>query len=422
MINVLWYWHNRENVSVIHTVVRAVLVVILCATILGYATTTQGAERRVAQKIDWSALLRDTWEGYKQRNIYCGEPCAGAFGLVHDPSQNHDSVSEGVGYGLLMAVLMDAPTAFNDIYDGAEHVLVDPLTGLYNWRADKDGGIIGYSAATDADQDVAVALIFADEKVRSGQWHPHATKPYAERANELINALYDLTVVEGKYVKPGDAWAGDGKAIMNPSYFAPAWYRIFDKFQGTERWQPVIDQGYASLNLNPGAPLGLAPDWMSAEGQSALDFCDKLERPEKLCRYDMTYDAIRVPWRIATDCLWFNEARACDWSKRTVEFLKTLNNPAREARLFAMDGVPIVSFQSEMMVGMWLTAALAAKDQTLIAAFTTRLRDFAAFAPADKGGFWGDVPEAASMYYNQSLTWFGVAMLSGEFKNLYGGE
>ncbi|MEP7287748.1 MAG: glycosyl hydrolase family 8 [Chloroflexota bacterium] len=369
--------------------------------------------------IAWSDLLKSTWAGYKQRFIYCGDPCAKAQGLVHDPSTGYTSVSEGIGYGLLMAVTMNDQATFNDIYQAAEQILLDKLTGLYNWKVDQAATIIGFGAATDADQDIAVALIFAEQRVKAGEWQQNqrADNAYGVRASALIDALYRYTLYQGKYLLPGNKWLGNGMDITNPSYFAPAWYRLYDKFQNTTRWQAVIDQGYTSLYANEGAPLGLAPDWMSVDGQSASEFCQKIGIPADGCKFEMTYDAIRVPWRIGLDCLWFSEARACEWSKRTVTFLHSLKNPVTDAKMFDMAGQSVIGYQDELMLGMWLTAAIAAKDEALQNKLSLRLSDFTGHAAKD--GFWGSKPDSGQYYFSQSLAWFGVAMLTGDFKNLY---
>jgi len=365
----------------------------------------------------WAKALESTWNGYKQRFIYCGDRCAQTQGLVHDPSAGYTAVSEGVGYGLLMAVTMNDQRAFDDVLAAADRILLEPNTGLYNWKVDSSGKVIGAGAATDADQDIALALIFAEQRVKAGDWQPPADTTYGTRAGDLIDAIYRYMVYQDKYLTPGDQWAGNGVEITNPSYFAPAWYRIFDKFQGTNRWQSVIDQLYTSLNASQGAPLGLAPDWMTADGKPALDFCQTINRPAQDCKYAMTYDAIRVPWRIGLDCLWFGEARACDWSKRTAAFLSKLRSPAYDAKMFAMDGKPVSAFQDEAMISMWLTAAVAAKDESLKSRLAARLPAFAIFAAKD--GYWGAKADRAGMYYNQSLMWFGVAIYADQFKNRY---
>ncbi|NDJ75204.1 MAG: hypothetical protein GYB65_03005 [Chloroflexi bacterium] len=363
--------------------------------------------------IAWDEIVSSTWEGYKENYIFCGENCGDNMGLVFDPNMEYQAVSEGIGYGMLMAVMMDDQETFDIIYDAAYSIMVDENTGLLNWRVDNTGEITGYTSATDAEEDVAVALIFAQSRVDRGEWDQHATMPYGDRANALIDAIWAYEVADDKYLTPGDDWGGYGQEILNLSYFAPAWYRIFDQFQGTDRWSLVITYGYRSLYLTEGATLGLAPDWSTSDGGPAFEYCDENDRARDACRYEMYYDAIRVPWRIAVDCLWFDDFRACNWSRQSAEFLNSLPDE-QFARMYDMTGEPIISYQNELTTGMWLPAAMAAEDADLTAALAEDLYGYAGNALT--GGYWGGTPQ---YYFNQSLAWFGASLLSGDFQNLY---
>lgn len=367
---------------------------------------------------DWSALVRATWEGYKANYIFCGADCGDNLGLVFDPNIGYQAVSEGVGYGLLMAVMMDDRPTFDTIYDAAHAIMLDEVTGLFNWRVDNTGKVTGEGSATDAEVDIAAALIFAQARVDRGEWTQHAERPYAERAQSLLDAIYLYEVKEGRYLTPGDGWGGGGREIINLSYFAPAWFRIFDQFEGGDRWRPLIHQGYRSLYSVPnGNRLGLSPDWSTVDGRPAYDYCDREGRPRDACRYEMTFDAIRVPWRIGLDCLWFNEPRACEWSRRSAAFLNSIEQPEAFAVMYDMQGNPVVGYQNELMAGMWAVAALASGDTDLQVRLGAMLHDYASNALEE--GYWGASPQ---YYFNQSLAWFGASLLSGDFRNLTASE
>lgn len=365
--------------------------------------------------LDWDAMVAASWEGYKANYIYCGEACGDNMGLVFDPNMGYQSVSEGIGYGMLMAVMMDDQATFDTIYDAAHAVMLDEQTGLFNWRADNTGAITGFGSATDAELDIAVALIFAQTLVDEGTWEQHAERPYGPRAQGLLDSIYLYEVYDGQYLTPGDDWGGNGQAIINLSYFMPAWFRIFDAFEGSDRWYPVIRQGYRSLfSVRNGGRLGLAPDWSTADGKPAFEYCDAEGRPRDACRFEMYYDAIRVPWRIGLDCLWFGDSRACEWSQRSAEFLNSIENSNDFAVMYDMEGNSIVGYQNELMAGMWVVAALASGDTDLQLRLGDILYGYAS-SVLDQG-YWGGSPQ---YYFNQSLAWFGASLLSGDFRNLY---
>lgn len=365
-----------------------------------------------AQPRSWGELVSNTYLAYRQNYIFCGANCANNLGLVFDPSSGYAAVSEGVGYGMLMAVMMDDPYTFDVIYDAAHDVMLDEDNNLFHWRADSSGTITDVYAATDADLDVAIALIFAQRRVERGQWPQHPERPYGERARSLLDASYTTHIAAGQYLTPGTLPGFDGINLTNLSYFAPAWYRIFDAFEGGQRWGPIIDQGYETLYATPGAPLGLAPDWSSVNGLSALDHCRASNINLDNCRYDMGYDAIRVAWRVGLDCLWYDEPRACEFSQRSVAFLAE-QPEQRFARMYDLDGETIVNYRDEAMIAMWYFAAAAAQDGPMRARLSNLL---IGLGDPINNGHWNLTPD---QYYNQSLAWFAASHISGDFRNLF---
>lgn len=376
----------------------------LILVLLGLSAASQS-------KAQFDMPLAEAWEAYKQRFIFCGQSCGNDLGLVFDPSQGYQATSESSGYGMLIAVMMNDQATFDIIYDATYRHLSQQSTGLFHWRINNAGEITGGGSATDADLDIAAALIFAHRRTMNGTWAPHNDRPYGSAADVLIDSIYEYEVVDGAYLKPGDQFGGAGREIINLSYFAPAWMQLFDNFQGTNRWQPVIDQGYASLYATPGAEFGLAPDWSTADGQPASAYCEREGSPVTGCSFEMGYDAIRVPWRQAVHCIWNGDTRACDWSQRSVDFLNQLPRSASQARFFDMSGSPTIGYQDTVMRSMWATAALAAGDTNLLSS----LVDSVTWTPSTSAqpGYWGERPED---YYHQSLAWFMASLVAGEFR------
>ena len=83
--------------------------------------------------------------------------------------------------------------------------------------------MIGTGAATDAEQDIALALIFADLLVKKKVWQAHTSPKgvsYAQRAQEILNNIWSLMVEGGKYLRPGADWGGS--TFVHPGDCAPA--------------------------------------------------------------------------------------------------------------------------------------------------------------------------------------------------------
>ncbi len=118
----------------------------------------------------------------------------------------NSTVSEGIGYGMLLAVYMDDQALFDDLWQ-YEQKWLDGGTGLMNWYINAAGtglgtvGTSGAGAATDADEDMAFALVMADK-----QWGGQGklSKKYSDIAIGQIEAVWNNEVYQYKYLSsPG---------------------------------------------------------------------------------------------------------------------------------------------------------------------------------------------------------------------------
>ena len=249
---------------------------------------------------NYDTILVKTWEGIKKRMVDPYE-----ISLVHRPrsEEPHDAVSEGVGYGMLLALYCNDQTYFNKIWGAGEQYMWDENGECYNWRVTREGTVIGNGPASDAEQDIALALIFADALVKKGTWQSYTSPKgadYATRAQSIINSFWNTLIEEGKYLRPGAQWGG--RAFVNPGYFAPAFYRVFDEFENDDHnWNAVIDQCYQSVSVSPGYADGLVPDWMQPDGNYAGE--DQLGYNAYAGGKFMYKDGIRLPlvWRTARE-------------------------------------------------------------------------------------------------------------------------
>ncbi len=223
------------------------------------------------------------------RRIYVtGEGANGKL-RIRRPEDKDDSVSEGIAYGMLIAAYHGDRAIFDGLLGYAQMYMNH--SGLMHWRITANGSIRGGGAATDADEDLAIALLVAEK-----QWGGE----YGALAKHVIEGIWNAEVEPGTNVlKPGSDWGGT--EVMNPSYLDPAYYRIFAKVTGNNKWNGVVEKSYRMFESigkhNKGT--GLAPDWMTAGGG-----------PAKGQSYDYRYDATRVPLRLARDAAWFCEPRA----------------------------------------------------------------------------------------------------------------
>lgn len=340
--------------------------------------------------------------------------------LIHRPHSEtpKDAVSEGVGYGMLLALYLDDQQVFDRLIDGAEKTMWNGE--FYDWRVNEEGQRTATGAATDAEQDIAFALLKASEKKTWEQ------KPfYRERGLRILRVLWEKGV-ENCVLRPGYYWGGEN--LMNPGYFSPAWYREFARFDPDHDWNCVVDRSYEMLEKSPGYERGLIPDWTNSMGGRVYDLGYNAYGGGSY----MYKDAIRVFWRVGMDALWNNEERALTLLKKAYMFLPEIRN----ADFFQMNGdlVPEEDVwifdggnrmrprreHSPLTVGMWAIPIWVWGTEEEKQAV---LQEFEFFFPDAQQTYWGRSQEENGediehneMYFEQFLATFGAMIVTEKWQ------
>jgi endo-1,4-beta-D-glucanase Y len=317
-----------------------------------------------------------------------------------EPGTDNDTVSEGIAYGMLMAVHSQDPRAkeiFDQLWNYAKKNFND--NGLMSWRIANTGAVIDKGAATDADQDMAVALIKA-----ANRWGADAGRYKAEAKDLIYNILNHETteVSPGRRVLlPGDKWGNNGLTHINPSYFAPAYYRLFQDFTKedaatSQKFAVLRNTCYDLLTIavQKAGNTGLVPDWMTLDGSASPDI------GATHYGYDYTNDAIRTPWRIGLDAVWYGEQRATDYLNLINAFYKK-GGVANIYDAYQHDGQPIPGRQNHNPAGISMAATAAIVDTD----------------PSYRQKIWDEMVNAGFNkeygYYNESLRTLGLIYTSG---------
>lgn len=313
----------------------------------------------------------------------------------------NSTVSEGIAYGMIIAVYMGDQPLFDALYKYA--LCFANERGLMDWYISPDGmRRLGVGGASDSDEDIAFALIMADR-----QWGGRGALPdaYLSLAQAQIDRVWRYEVDHERSPNmflPGDDWRG--KDVFNPSYFAPHQYRLFGAVSGNQRgWEQVIDRGYEILELcqnasSLGHKNGLVPAW-----------CDPSGRPVEAFPGAMTnhqYDSARTPFRIAQDYFESGDPRARRYLERVSGFFAGVGAEAIVDG-YLLDGTPAPDPNakqpnpgSAVFVGPIAVAACHdSAHQAFVDACYARLRT-------------GELL-ARSRYYNHSWTVLSLLMLTG---------
>lgn len=237
---------------------------------------------------------QDVYNAYNTWKTTYVRACGTQYRVLFD--DNSSTVSEGIGYGMLLS----AYAADKALFDGlcAYYKANSNNNGLMNWKMSGCTGIAGSNGATDADLDAAMALIVA-----SKQW-PSATSPYiySTEATTLITAIktYEIQTTSFQAIN-GDGW-GMSSTCRNPGYQAPAYYRQFATQVSSQAstWNSSITAAYTLLNANRNTTTGLVSNWSDPNGTA--NSCNG--------NNEYGYDACRNPWRMAVDVLWTGNSTA----------------------------------------------------------------------------------------------------------------
>jgi len=292
---------------------------------------------------------------------------------VTRPSDGNDTVSEGISYGMLFSVYMNDKTTFDAIWKYEQKHL--DTRGLMNWHINSSGTTAGANSATDADEDMAFALVMADK-----QWGGYTTT-----ATDMLTkvAMYDFGT-------DGTIKGGDTYVAVNPSYIAPAFYRVFAAYvtDATQRarWTTILDKSYEILAAVQNATSGLVPDWSAGPATNT----------------NYGYDATRTPFRLALDVCWSNDPRAKTFAQKIGTFFGGIG-AANIVDGYNVNGTATGSFKNSTFVGPAGAAGMAANQPQLVADAYTRVA--------------ADAKAANTNYYDRSWALFTVMLMTGNFVN-----
>jgi endo-1,4-beta-D-glucanase Y len=323
----------------------------------------------------------------------------------------NEAVSEGIGYGMLLAVICNDQTNFNKIFEaGNQYMWGGSSYSCWSWA---NGGCKQSGAATDADLDIALALVFADKLQEYGYWSAYNKSgvTYKSRAEQTIAGI-KTRMTNGDVLLPGDTWGGDGFNNINPSYFSVAAMRVFNQYQTTHDFTGVINKCYSILQSTGNYNKGQAPDWCNTSGGQVGK------------SYGMSIEAIRVPWRVGLDALWFNDSKAIEYCKKTKNTLTKLGSEDVFSQMieYKADGSPDMADPNRQAdnferIACWSTAVLGTRDKTYTKGVFIKEISYDITGGTTQP-YFGPLTSDANFYYKQSLGMLGYATIFGMFGNI----
>lgn len=314
---------------------------------------------------------------------------------------NDDVRSEGMSYGMMIAVQMGKKEEFDRLWNWTfTHMQLKEgrFEGYFNWHNKTTGEMLDEGSASDGEEWFAMALFFASKLWGDGEgvydYRAHANAILHDMVHLPSDGVKTLPIFDSEYhmvrFVPWIDWDG----VTDASYHLPAFYELWAAWADTDNdyWAKAAEVSRAFFKTAAHPETGLMPDY------SYYKPTDRQIGEHA----DFRFDAWRVMPNVALDHAWWGKDP--EWqvmqSNRILSFLgKHLPDIPNQ---FSVDGTPLDTQSSPGLYAMAATAGLAA-DPELSKPFVEHL--------------WNQpVPTGHWRYYDGVIHMLGLLQTSGNFR------
>ncbi|HEX9050640.1 MAG TPA: glycosyl hydrolase family 8, partial [Anaeromyxobacter sp.] len=348
----------------------------------GHGGTSHPADARARERDELSAL----WSLYRYTHVQGGR--------VVELDEDGITTSEGQAYAMLRAVWANDRPSFDAVWAWTRENLQTRPDRLLAWRW--KGRVLDANAATDADQDAALALVLAHRR-----W---GARRYLDDALGILADIWDHDVVTagGRRFPAGGNWApAERFPTLHVAYLAPYAYEVFAQVDAARPWRELVRSSYDVLRFVLFEKrLALPPElvWVDPRTGALL-----LERPGA-APAAFGYDAVPVYWRVALDARWFGRRDEADVRERLLAFPReAFRAEGRLRERYTTAGRPLS--EQDGLPHLASVEALATVEDPALAADLRASKLDALFERALAGE---DTP-----YYLHNWLWFGRALELG---------
>ena len=249
-----------------------------------------------------------------------------SMGYISD-IKNHDARTEGMSYGLMIAVQMNEKDIFDRLWRWSKKYMQHQSgsrEGYFAWSCKIDGTRNSDGAASDGELYFITSLIFA-----SNRWGDNTGINYKAEAQRILNCTMPKEYEPEQ--RPGFGGFGGGfgqqqsgpqrmflidpetklitftpdgfgQRYTDPSYHIPAFYEVWARWADDGRsdyWRECAAKSREFLHKAINEETGLNPDMCQFDGSMMQGFGN---RPNP--GNNFRYDSWRVPMNITLDYEW----------------------------------------------------------------------------------------------------------------------
>ncbi len=331
--------------------------------------------------------------------------------------KNNDVRTEGMSYGMMIAVQFDRKDIFDRLWRWAKKHMQHhegSNKGYFAWNCKTDGTKNAYGSASDGELFFITSLIFA-----SNRWGDDSGINYKSEARNILDKsmqkigmdrVSPLINIDNQLITfTPDPWGG---SYTDPSYHIPAFYEVWARWADDGRsgfWRKCAEKSREYLHNATHPITGLTPDYSAYDGSR--------RGSHFIIGDDFRFDSWRVPLNIAIDYAWC--CSDADWQRdyadRIQDFFYSQGIDSYVDQ-YQIDGKPVERVlgaggyeslrHSTGLVGTLGAVSLVASDPKS-REFASRLWD-SRHEPYEDGYF--------DAYYDGLLRLFSFMLLSGKYQ------
>lgn len=322
---------------------------------------------------------------------------------------NSDVRTEGMSYGLMIAVQLDKKEEFDRLWKWTKTYMYQsdgPYKGYFAWHCTPDGKKLDANPASDGEEWFTMALLFASARWGDGT----GLQDYRSEAQDILDTMLHMdernSPLATNLFNPKSKMVvfvprlGAVSSFSDPSYHLPAYYELWSRWAPKDNafWADAAQTSRAYFQKAANPQTGLMPDYANFDGTSYGSDEHK----------DFRYDAWRTLSNVAVDYAWFGAdapAGQAPWaveqSNRVLDFLASQGLDSYPNQ-YALDGKPLSGDHSTGLTAMAAVAALAA--------------DPAKGKPFVQAIWDTQIPSGKWRYYDGMLYLLGLLHVSGHFR------
>jgi oligosaccharide reducing-end xylanase len=326
---------------------------------------------------------------------------------------NHDVRTEGMSYGMMIAVQLDKKAEFDALWNWAKSYMYisdpkHPSFGYFSWSCKTDGSPNEETAAPDGEEYFVMSLYFAAHRWGNGT----GIYNYQGQADELLHTMRHRAKMSGptKFGPRTVANEVDEATKMirfvpgvergnftDPSYHLPAYYELWARWGPSEDrafWAEAATASRAFFVKTTNPQTGLAPAYANFDGTPHANGFSQSGI--------FGYDSWRTASNWSVDWSWWRKAPQEQQLSDRIQAFFRAQGLATYSDLYTLEGKSVLAHHSAGLVATNAVASLAATDP--------KAKEFVQ-------ALWDTpIPSGQLRYYDGMLYLLSFLHCSGEFR------